>query len=368
MIFFDRFFTQKTASTKKMMNIMSSDNWCKVNPSAAFNSKLCFGADEDCVMDMTMTLISENSISIDSADYDSGQTRYQQEVSLDRSNAVPVKGIYLPLKNDGSTPQKATEEMNKAESSNITTLQSKESLEEELAAKIALVEKALQDIEKCRKHYEQHAAALERVPINSNSMIETPTVLSRPGTASSEAMSMIETRRTSLSLGPSATEIKSMIFEASTSMYRESAGDDLLHIQAMDKRENMKQFKDMLCDHQESGTLATASASLVVTPTSSASLSQDMSPPDYSNETSGDRLHRQAMERNARLNKMGTKKKKIVPKTPYSEKAGSRLHQKAVERQRRLRAVAIKQDTRFPAHFLDRSKPTKLKRKVEYPF
>lgn len=63
------------------------------------------------------------------------------------------------------------------------------------------------------------------------------------------------------------------------------------------------------------------------------------------NERPGDRLHRQAMERQARLKEKREALKKHVLLTPHSERAGNRLHQQAVERQKRLQRIALSEDS-----------------------
>ncbi len=401
----------KSKTKKGSMN--NSDKWCQMDPA----SKMCFGREEDCIMDMTLTLISEDSGSMDSNESESHcdtreeeqnerfqntQARYVNEVkvpTVDRGssplpsdaaqyNEVPVVGssndTYHIDDHQSETTARATGKGpgNEKASSGTNTgngTSQKDILEQELAAKISLVEKALQDVEKVRKHYEQqYAEALKSNSLNDTSVASASTItdpsasettmthpktmfenpntmsMSRPASAASKAFSTSDIIHKS-SRQP-AFEIKPMYDSDSPSGSISTPTD----FRSMRNKNGKQQHLNRKRVNSRDSTLATLTPNSSASCDSSQQTSQEPSSEniDYSNETAGERLHRKAMERNARLKKLSTKKEKVVPKTPYSEKAGNRLHQKAMERQRRLDAIALK-NSRFPAHLLDRSKPGK---------
>ena len=348
---------------------MNSENWCKIDTTT---SKMCFGSDEDCIMDMTMS-VSLNSSSMDSSvdprDMKS-QKSYEQEVSLvknakeqdsveDRTRAThDSEPTPMP---DKVRPAIVSSDVN-INLSEPETTKSKESLEAELAAKISLVNKALADVEKVRKHFEQeYTAALQTQSMKENVVekisAEEATIRSASMSDSNTKFHEPKTKPTRPAPRPPMAEKIANLPRHSRHLSRDASMDEYRGI-----LENSKSLSRKGMYHSDNGTVITE-----MSPQNSASSSTD-SPPDYSNETAGERLHRKAMERNARLKKMANKEEKRTLVTPYSAKAGSRLHQKAVERQERLRAIALRNSSRFPAHLLDRSKPIRLKRKKEVDF
>jgi hypothetical protein len=314
---------------------------------------------------------------MDSSDFDdrdmSSQNSYEQEVSIfknakeqdsveDRTRATHASEP-TPMPDKEVHPAIVSSDVN----INLTepeTTKSKESLEAELAAKISLVNKALADVEKVRKHFEQeYTAALQTQSMKENVVekisAEEETIRSASMLDSNAKFLESKTKptRPPPAPRPPMAEKIANISRHSRHLSKDAPTDECRGI-----LENSKSLSRKGMYHSDNGTVVTE-----MSPQNSASSSMD-SPPDYSNETAGERLHRKAMERNARLKKMANKEEKIVPVTPYSAKAGNRLHQKAVERQERLRAIALRNASRFPHHLLDRSKPIRLKRKKEVDF